>query len=169
MTTYYTTVKFDAPVDEITITSNGLCITGIYMESHRHGPSTIIVEDWELTPDDKLLSDAAQQLISYMAGDLTIFHLPVELVGTEFQKRVWQQLTQIPYGTTISYGELAKRIGNVNASRAVGLANGKNPVSIVVPCHRVIGANGKLVGYGGGIERKIYFLDLERKGKVLDL
>ena len=108
-----------------------------------------------------LLVEAAAQLDAYGNGYLTDFTVPLDLRGTPFQLRVWDELTRIPYGTTISYGELARRLGAPKASRAVGLANGRNPVAIIVPCHRVIGASGRLTGYGGGIERKRWLLDHE--------
>jgi methylated-DNA-[protein]-cysteine S-methyltransferase len=101
------------------------------------------------------------QLCEYFAGDRTDFDIPLHMRGNEFQLTVWDELTRIPYGTTTSYGEVARRIGKPDAARAVGLANGQNPVAVIVPCHRVIGANGKLVGYGGGLERKRLLLDLE--------
>ena len=105
----------------------------------------------------------AKELDSYFAGKLCQFSLPIDLRGTEFQLQVWECLRQIPYAETRSYGQIAQALGRPNASRAVGRANGTNPVSIVVPCHRVIGANGKLVGYGGGLDRKQALLDLEAK------
>ena len=105
--------------------------------------------------------DVAAQLDAYFAGELTTFDIEVNLIGTPFQMVVWAHLREIPYGETISYGELARRVGNPNASRAVGLANGRNPVAIIVPCHRVIGANGSLTGYGGGLERKSWLLEHE--------
>ena len=104
------------------------------------------------------LEDAVVQLREYFAGRRSDFDLDLHLPGTKFQRRVWEELTRIPYGDTISYGELARRVGNPKASRAVGAANGKNPIPIVVPCHRVIGANGKLTGFGGGLPvRKHYW------------
>jgi methylated-DNA-[protein]-cysteine S-methyltransferase len=109
------------------------------------------------------LAEAIRQLRAYLAGELTAFDLPLAPEGTEFQRRVWRRLCDIPYGETISYGELAARIGNPKASRAVGLANGSNPISIVIPCHRVIGSNGKLTGYGGGLPIKEKLLALEQK------
>ena len=112
--------------------------------------------------DDAWFKDVAAQLDAYFAGELTIFDVEMDLRGTEFQQRVWAELCEIPYGETISYGELAARIGNANASRAVGLANGRNPISIIVPCHRVIGADGSLTGYGGGLERKTWLLSTNR-------
>ena len=101
------------------------------------------------------------QLEAYFAGELTTFNVDLELAGTEFQRRVWAALQTIPYGETRSYGQIADQIGSPSASRAVGMANGHNPISIIVPCHRVIGSSGKLTGYGGGIERKQALLELE--------
>ncbi len=112
--------------------------------------------------DREFLREPIQQLHAYFAGDLEAFDLPLEPNGTEFQLAVWRELCGIPYGETISYGELARRIGNPNSSRAVGLANGANPIPIVIPCHRVIGSNGKLTGYGGGLPIKEKLLALER-------
>jgi methylated-DNA-[protein]-cysteine S-methyltransferase len=109
------------------------------------------------------LREAVRQLKAYFDGDLRDFDLPLRMQGTEFQLSVWRALRDIPYGETISYGELARRIGNPKGSRAVGLANGSNPIAIIVPCHRVIGSNGKLTGYGGGLENKEILLGLERR------
>jgi len=108
---------------------------------------------------------AIQQLEAYFAGRLQRFTIPLSLEGTEFQRSVWRALKTIPYGTTISYGAISKKIGNPKASRAVGAANGQNPVSIIVPCHRVIGSTGKLVGYGGGLPIKTALLELEQSKK----
>jgi methylated-DNA-[protein]-cysteine S-methyltransferase len=109
------------------------------------------------------LKEVTRQLRAYFAGDLETFDLPLAPEGTPFQQQVWGELCKIPYGETISYGELARRIGNPNACRAVGLANGSNPIPIVIPCHRVIGANGKLTGYGGGLPIKEKLLALEKR------
>jgi methylated-DNA-[protein]-cysteine S-methyltransferase len=117
----------------------------------------------ELERDDAALQDAACQLAEYFAGTRRQFTLTRAPAGTEFQRRVWDELCRIPYGGTISYGELARRIGHPRAVRAVGLANGANPLAIVVPCHRVIGSNGRLTGYGGGLAIKQQLLDLERR------
>ena len=115
---------------------------------------------WE--PDRGLLREAMRQLSAYFTGKLREFDLTLAPMGTAFQRTVWKQLQRIPYGETISYGELARRIDNPQAVRAVGLANGSNPISIVIPCHRVIGSNGSLVGYGGGLPIKQALLSLER-------
>ena len=112
------------------------------------------------------LKETVRQLSAYFAGELRAFDLPLQMRGTSFQLSVWRALQDIPYGETISYGELARRIGNPKGSRAVGLANGSNPIPIIVPCHRVIGSNGKLTGYGGGLGRKELLLALER-GKAV--
>jgi methylated-DNA-[protein]-cysteine S-methyltransferase len=111
--------------------------------------------------DDDAFVEARRQLAEYFAGTRTTFDLSLSPKGTRFQLRVWDALRQIPYAATASYGEVATAIGQPSASRAVGLANGRNPIAIIVPCHRVIGANGSLVGYGGGLDRKRYLLELE--------
>jgi methylated-DNA-[protein]-cysteine S-methyltransferase len=117
--------------------------------------------------DAQSLREAIRQLRAYFAGELETFDIPLAPEGTPFQQTVWKHLCDIPYGETISYGELARRVGNPNASRAVGLANGSNPIAIVVPCHRVIGSNGKLTAYGGGLPIKEKLLALERRQLVL--
>ena len=117
--------------------------------------------------DPAPLSETMRQLRAYFAGELRTFDLPLAPQGTPFQLHVWQQLRKIPWGETISYGELATRIGNPKASRAVGLANGANPIAIIVPCHRVIGSNGKLTGYGGGLPIKEFLLALEGSNALL--
>ena len=120
-------------------------------------------KDWIYKAE--LFLEAIDQLKGYFKGERTRFDLELKVQGTDFQKMVWKELVKIPYGETISYGELARRIGNPNACRAVGLANGKNPISIIVPCHRVIGKNGSLTGFGGGLEAKKTLLDLEKNIK----
>ena len=147
-----------SPVGELLLLSDGDSLTGLYMQKHAHWDG--IDPCWRR--DDARLRQARAQLRSYFADELKVFEMPLNLQGTEFQVRVWNELLNIPFGETISYGELARRIGQPNASRAVGLANGRNPISIVVPCHRVVGSNGKLTGYGGGLPRKRWLLDHER-------
>lgn len=117
-------------------------------------------DDWQ--EDARALGPVARQLQEYFAGKRKVFDLALEPEGTPFQRRVWERLLEIPYGETISYGTLARRVGNSNASRAVGLANGRNPIAIIIPCHRVIGSNGMLTGYGGGLPIKRKLLELER-------
>ena len=116
-------------------------------------------ETWE--PDNGQLDETVRQLAAWFQGDLREFQLPLVAAGTDFQREVWSQLQHIPWGQTATYGEIARAIGRPTASRAVGLANGRNPVSIIIPCHRVIGSNGQLVGYGGGLRRKKQLLQLE--------
>ncbi len=157
MNTYYTTM--DSPIGQLLLTSNGTALTGLFMNIHKYDPT--IEKGWVESDSTPPLAETRCQLTEYFAGERTTFDLPLAPEGTEFQQRVWQELTRISYGETLSYGEIATRIGNPNASRAVGLANGRNPISIIVPCHRVIGANGKLVGYGGGLSNKETLLNHE--------
>jgi methylated-DNA-[protein]-cysteine S-methyltransferase len=119
--------------------------------------------DPEWQEDPSALAEVVRQLRAYFAGELETLNLSLSPQGTPFQQKVWSELLKIPYGETTSYGELARRIGNSNASRAVGLANGSNPIPIVIPCHRVIGSNGKLTGYGGGLPIKEKLLALEKR------
>jgi methylated-DNA-[protein]-cysteine S-methyltransferase len=151
---------YESPIQELKLLSDGRSLIGLYMMSEKHGLHQ--QSDWVEGDSVAPFPETKRQLDEYFAGELTEFNLPIQLHGTEFQQKVWEVLKTIPYGVTMSYGELAKLINQPNASRAVGLANGKNPVSIVVPCHRVIGTNGKLTGYGGGIERKQWLLSHER-------
>jgi methylated-DNA-[protein]-cysteine S-methyltransferase len=134
--------------------------SGLMQINFNRLPGTTI-GNWQADPT--ALAETIRQLRAYFAGELQDFSLPLSPAGTSFQRRVWTELCAIPYGETISYGELARRIGNPNASRAVGLANGSNPIPIVIPCHRVIGATGKLTGYGGGLPIKEKLLGLERR------
>ena len=154
-----------SPVGPLTLVATGGILTGLYMQTQRHMPPPEIFGDG-VEDADELLAEPARQLRDYFAGRRTEFDLPLALAGTPFQRRVWAQLREIPYGETISYGELAQRIGRPTAARAVGLANGRNPISIIVPCHRVIGSDGSLTGYGGGVERKEYLLAFERDVKA---
>jgi len=149
-------VTVESPVGPLLLQTDGGSLTGLYMDV----PERPIrgISDWLEDANAGPLPEAVRQLGEYFAGKRRVFDLPLHLNGTEFQRRVWRALTEIPYGETWSYGELAKRIGNPKASRAVGLANGRNPVSILVPCHRVIGADGSLTGYGGGVQRKQWLL-----------
>jgi methylated-DNA-[protein]-cysteine S-methyltransferase len=148
----------ESPVGFITIAGDDDAITGLRMEDQAHPPADR--DEW--VPDDAAFPEVVGQLDAYFAGDLIDFDVALRLEGTEFQRRVWAGLLEIPYGETISYGQLAASIGQPTASRAVGLANGRNPVGIIVPCHRVIGSTGALTGYGGGLDRKRTLLELER-------
>jgi len=158
VTTCHTTI--DSPVGPLTLVARDGSLTGLYMHEQRHRPQpeTFGVRDDGAEP----FATATRQLAEYFAGTRTAFDLPLAPAGTPFQQRVWAALREIPYGETTSYGELAERIGSPGAARAVGLANGRNPIGIVVPCHRVVGSTGALTGYGGGIETKRRLLDAER-------
>ena len=152
-------VTVDSPIGRLVLQTDGDSLAGLYMDVP--GRPIPGMNEWQEDANAGPLPQAVRQLAEYFAGKRREFELPLRLDGTPFQQRVWRLLTEIPYGETWSYGELAKRIGNPNASRAVGLANGRNPVSIVVPCHRVIGADGSLTGYGGGLPRKRWLLSHE--------
>lgn len=151
----------DTPIGDLTIVADGDALAALYMVEHRHAPDPATYGPVAGAADE-FCQRVETQLREYFAGDRRDFDLALAPKGTEFQQRVWMALREIGYGETESYGELAARIGSPSASRAVGLANGKNPISIIVPCHRVIGANGSMTGYGGGIERKKTLLNLER-------
>jgi methylated-DNA-[protein]-cysteine S-methyltransferase len=148
----------DSPMGPLTLVAEGESLVGLYMVRQRHRPP----EEVFGVPDDTPFAEAIRQLAAYFEGRLTRFELPMAFSGTPFQQRVWSALRDIPYGETISYGQLADRLGQPTASRAVGLANGKNPIGIIVPCHRVVGSNGDLTGYGGGLDRKRELLAFER-------
>jgi methylated-DNA-[protein]-cysteine S-methyltransferase len=148
-----------SPVGDLLLVGDGSGLKQIHFVNGRHavGPDSAWKEN--RSPFKTVTS----QLQAYFAGELEDFDLPLAPDGTPFQLKVWKRLCDIPYGETMSYGELAKKIGNPNASRAVGLANGSNPIPIIIPCHRVIGSNGKLTGYGGGLPIKEKLLALEQK------
>ncbi|MFF3378991.1 methylated-DNA--[protein]-cysteine S-methyltransferase [Streptomyces sp. NPDC002680] len=148
----------DSPYGALTLVADDGVLCGLYMVDQRHRPP----EENFGARDDTPFGETVDQLKAYFEGELKEFTLRLRLSGTEFQRSVWEQLCRIPYGETRSYGQLADALGNPKASRAVGLANGKNPVGIIVPCHRVVGADGGLTGYGGGLERKQRLLDFER-------
>ncbi|MBA4861957.1 methylated-DNA--[protein]-cysteine S-methyltransferase [Streptomyces sp. PSKA54] len=150
----------DSPYGPLTVVLTDGVLSGLYMTGQRHRPPEESFGDRDDTAF--AFAEIATQLKAYFAGELKEFTLPLQLHGTPFQRTVWEQLRKIPYGETRSYGELAHELGNPKASRAVGLANGRNPVGIIVPCHRVVGADGSLTGYGGGLERKQQLLDFER-------
>lgn len=152
---------YDSPVGPLTLISNGAALEHLEFENPRYAYAPAPAGK------DKILDETRRQLDQYFAGKLKEFDLPLAPQGTAFQKRVWQALLTIPYGATRTYGQQAAVIGQPKASRAVGLANGRNPISIIVPCHRVIGSTGSLTGYGGGMERKKYLLDLEQGERLI--
>lgn len=181
---FYTFCK--SPIGELLLVSDGDSLSGLFMElapgfeargktdeqrqrDLEHAMKSCRAR--ELKRDDQLplFKTVKMQLQEYFQRERREFELPIKLkmIGTDFQKSVWQQLCKIPYGTCVSYGEISRRISNPSASRAVGLANGRNPISIIVPCHRVIGADGSLTGYGGGLDRKKFLLELESSSKHL--
>lgn len=155
-TSYFS--RMDSPIGTLWLTGDGSALTGLFMQDPR--PTASENADWR--HDDGRFERTREQLTAYFDGARHTFELPLAPTGTRFQKTVWRALEAIPYGEAISYGELARRIGKPGAARAVGLANGRNPISIIVPCHRVIGADGSLTGYGGGIERKRWLLGHEQ-------
>ncbi len=153
----------DSPVGTITLVAVDGALTGLYLHEQRHAPPA---ETWG-RPDPGAFRDVREQLAAYFRGELRTFDVALAPRGTPFQSTVWAALREIPYGQTETYGELAARIGAPAASRAVGLANGRNPIGIIVPCHRVVGAKGRLVGYAGGLDRKQHLLQLERGASPL--
>ncbi len=149
----------DTPIGPITLVGDGKALSMVGLPESRR--PLVIQANWKRDPTG--LEEAKRQFAAYFAGELIEFDLSLAPRGTEFQLSVWKALCTIPYAATISYAELAQRVGNPKASRAVGLANGANPLSIIVPCHRVIGANGSLTGYGGGLKAKQILIALERR------
>lgn len=145
----------DSPLGPLTLVAEGDALAGLYMTDQRHRPAI------DGPRDDTALPELQEQLEAYWCRELKEFDVPLALAGSPFQQQVWAGLRTIPYGETWSYGELAAALGRPGASRAVGLANGRNPVGVVVPCHRVVGSTGSLTGYGGGLARKQWLLDLE--------
>lgn len=159
----YTTV--DSPIGQLLLLSDGVALRGLYMQDGRK-PTTINPR-W--VPSTAPFVDVTAQLEEYFAAARTTFDIPLALAGASFERKVWHALVGIPYGETVSYGEIARRVGQPSAARAVGLANGRNPIAVIVPCHRVIGADGTLTGYGGGLERKRLLLELEQGQARLQL
>jgi methylated-DNA-[protein]-cysteine S-methyltransferase len=149
----------DSPVGTLTLVASDGVLSGLFMVDQTHRPPAVAFGD----PDPAPFGAVIDQLGAYFAGERTAFDLELTAVGTPFQRAVWAALRRIPYGQRASYAQIAERIGRPRASRAVGLANGANPIAIIIPCHRVVGANGSLTGYGGGLERKQFLLDLEQR------
>jgi methylated-DNA-[protein]-cysteine S-methyltransferase len=151
-------------VGELTLVASDTALMAVHFPTALHGSGG---EVHDVDSETGLLARARQQLEEYFARTRTTFDLPLEPAGSAFQRRVWDALRAIPYGTTVSYSEIARRMGDVRATRAVGAANGQNPIPIIVPCHRVVGAHGELTGFGGGIDRKRWLL--EHEGALLAL
>ena len=151
---------FNSPLGTMTLAASAQGLCGVWFDGQQHQPDP---QHWEVMPTHPVLQAAATQLAAYFAAQAARFALPLDLsLGTPFQQSVWERLRAIPYGVTQSYGEIAGYLGQAAASRAVGAAVGRNPLSIIVPCHRVVGSNGALTGYAGGLERKIALLQLEK-------
>ncbi len=157
--------EIDSPIGPLLLYGTSRGLSGVEMTKQRHFEGK--QSHWKR--DDTRWRDAAKQLREYFQGKRQDFDVPLDLAGTDFQRKVWSALQKIPYGRTASYADIARRIRNPKAMRAVGLANGRNPVAIIVPCHRVIGADGSLTGYGGGLERKRTLLDLESGTTAMSL
>lgn len=161
-----TFTRLQTPVGELIVTASDSAVTGVFFPTSRRGPPPTHQVGWVEANGGggaaaEILMRARQQLSEYFEGDRTTFDLPLEALGSPFEHRVWNALRAIPYGTTVSYGALAKQLGDPRGMRAVGTANGKNPIPIIIPCHRVVGAKGELVGFGGGLESKRWLLEHE--------
>jgi len=151
-----------SPLGPVLLAASPSGLAGVWFTDQRHLPPTELIQSWREEPTHRVLVAAAEQLSAYFRGARTYFELPLDLsAGTPFQQAVWQTLLQIPAGGSRSYGDLARQINKPAAVRAVGAAVGRNPISIVVPCHRVLGAGGTLTGYAGGLHRKTALLQLE--------
>ena len=157
--------RLETPLGTLLATAAGGTLTGLYFDGGRHAPQ--VRKDWGEDPRAALFVECARQLDAYLAGERHDFDLPLAPEGTPFQERVWREIRRIPYGETITYAELARRAGAPGSARAAGAATGRNPLSIVVPCHRVVGSAGSLTGYAGGIERKARLLALESRSLEL--
>lgn len=155
-------IKHSTPIGALTLVSDGAGLAGVYFENHKVGGPPKDADE----KSDRVLDAARKQLDAYFAGRRDAFNLPLALKGTPFQQRVWERLTKIGFGATTTYGAIANEIESPAAVRAVGAAVGRNPVSIVVPCHRVVGASGALTGFAGGVERKRFLLALEQGERV---
>lgn len=153
----------DSPVGVLSIIASSHRLHAVLWPTDLRDESCkAILKNLRVSEKHSIITETKKQLTEYFSKKRKKFDLPIILDGTDFQKKVWKQLVKIPYGQTISYGEQAKRIGDPKKARAVGIANSKNPVSIIVPCHRVIGKNGELTGFGGGLTNKKFLIDLER-------
>jgi methylated-DNA-[protein]-cysteine S-methyltransferase len=153
--------EMESPIGKLTLIANGSALVAVRMERER--PDRLRLEAASADTHHPVLTEAERQLVDYFAGKRIRFELPIEPRGTDFQRKVWRYLAAIPFGKTKTYGDIAKTVGSPKGSRAVGAACGKNPLAIVVPCHRVVGASGALTGFGGGLETKAELLALEAR------
>jgi methylated-DNA-[protein]-cysteine S-methyltransferase len=160
------TTTMSTPVGELTLVASERGLRAVLWPNERPGRVPVADSEGRSAAADAILADAMRQLDEYFRGERQEFDLPLDPVGTEFQQQVWQVLRTIPYGQTISYGEQAARLGDRNKSRAVGAANGRNPISIIVPCHRVVGSTGKLTGFAAGVDTKAWLLQHEQGGRL---
>ena len=156
----------DSPMGELTLVADGRTLIGVYFRGHWYRPSADTFGPQVDARTDEVLAETQAQLDDYLAGRRTDFDLPTALRGDDMKRRVWHRLQTIPYGETITYGELAAELDDGSTAQEVGAAVGRNPLSIVIPCHRVVGKNGKLTGYAGGLDRKKFLLDLEEPAEV---
>jgi methylated-DNA-[protein]-cysteine S-methyltransferase len=162
---YYDT--FQSPQGGMLLLADDEGLAGVFFDRQKHHPGK--QADWKKNPDDKFLRQAKRELAEYFAGKRTRFHVALSPAGTPFQRTVWKAISSVRFGETISYGELARRAGHPSSARAAGAATGRNPIGIIVPCHRIMGANGSLTGYAGGLERKRALLALEGASRALPL
>ncbi|MEU3271443.1 methylated-DNA--[protein]-cysteine S-methyltransferase [Saccharomonospora sp. NPDC006951] len=156
--------RIDSALGELTLVADGDVLTGVYFERHWYPPAEDAIGPLVEAEADPLFTETATQLADYLAGERTEFTVPIATHGDAFQERVWSLLRDIPFGTTTTYGELAERLGGRSLAQLVGRAVGRNPLSIVIACHRVVGKDGGLTGYAGGLDRKRKLLDLEQPG-----
>jgi methylated-DNA-[protein]-cysteine S-methyltransferase len=159
-----THITIESPIGELTLVASDGVLGGIYFPGHWHMPAPEVFG----TRSERGFEQVQQQLGEYFAGERTEFELATTVIGEEFQRRVWELIDRIPYGQTTTYGEMAQELGDPALAREVGAAVGRNPLSIVVPCHRVVGKDGKLTGYAGGLERKRFLLELEGAGERVE-
>jgi methylated-DNA-[protein]-cysteine S-methyltransferase len=154
-------LRISSPIGDLLLAAGPNSLLGLYFAGCAHLPSAS--SDWTLDPDHSVLSQAASQLGEYFAGQRKSFSLPLTLSGTDFQERIWREIALISFGETITYGELARRVGAPQAIRAAGTSTGRNPLSIIIPCHRVVGKNGTMRGFAGGLDKKRFLLELEQR------
>jgi len=159
--------RIDTELGQLMLTGDGECLTGVYFEGHWYPPTDEAMGSYVTTEDDELFAETARQLRDYIEGLRVSFTVPTRTHGDPFSQDVWQRLTEIPYGATTTYGAIAKAMGDPALAQRVGQAVGHNPLSIVIPCHRVVGADGALTGYAGGLKRKAFLLDLEAPADIV--